>query len=292
MVGFMDWFQVIVGIFILGFGALKPLLFKPVAEKYDPNISSLFVSVWIIVAIVVSLPIMFVNFENFVEVVRKNPYSLLAAIMKGGVVWGAVWSFQIINKKSTSSSVFFPFISLGLASLVMNLFFDEGLKVVHLMSIALLGILGGIFYFLGDAKRMNHSEKRMFFIAVLFAAGCSVFDHIGIKGMGWYPYLVISNVVMFLFVLKKGIVVDDVKKVFTQKEIVAAGVFNVCYEVLILACMVAIMPVSFVSFFMRLSAPLVMVLSAIKFKEQTIKNQLIFGCLAILLALPIMFIPR
>ena len=80
--------------------------------------------------------------------------------------------------------------------------------------------------------------------------------------------------------------------IFCKKEVVVAGVFTVCYEILVLASMVAIMPVSFVSFFMRLSAPLVMVFSAIKFREQSVKNQLIFGCLALILALPMMFVAR
>lgn len=48
----------------------------------------------------------------------------------------------------------------------------------------------------------------------------------------------------------------------------------------------------FVSFFMRLSAPIVMIFSAIKFKEQTITNQFVFGCLAILFAIPMMFVAR
>ena len=288
----MTVFQFMIGILILSLGVLKPLLFKPVAEKYVPNFSSLFVGVWIVVAIIFSIPFMYEVFLNSISLMKLNPWSLLAAVLKGGFVWGAVWSMQIINKKSTSSSVFFPFISLSLASITMNLFLDEGLKPIHLMSIVLLGVLGGFYCFLGDARRMSISEKRMFFIAVIFAGGCSVMDHIGISGIGWYPYLVISNITMLLFVIKKGVSKVDFKNIFTQKEVVVAGIFNVCYETLILASMVAIMPVSFVSFFMRLSAPLVMVWSAVKFKEQTIKNQLAFGCLALILALPMMFVAK
>ena len=288
----MTVFQFMIGIIILSLGVLKPLLFKPVAEKYVPNFSSLFVGVWIVVAIIFSIPFMYEVFLNSISLMKLNPWSLLAAVLKGGFLWCDVLYMQIINKKSTSSSVFFPFISLSLASITMNLFLDEGLKPIHLMSIVLLCVLGGFYCFLGDARRMSISEKRMFFIAVIFAGGCSVMDHIGISGIGWYPYLVISNITMLLFVIKKGVSKVDFKNIFTQKEVVVAGIFNVCYETLILASMVAIMPVSFVSFFMRLSAPLVMVWSAVKFKEQTIKNQLAFGCLALILALPMMFVAK
>lgn len=288
----MTFFQLVVGLLILSFGVLKPLLYKPVAKNYVPNFSALFVSVWIISAIVVTLPFMYDKILLAKDMMIANPYSVLAAVLKGGFVWGAVWSMQIINKKSTSSSVFFPFISLSLASIVMNLFLDEGLKFIHLISIVLLGVLGGLYFFFGDARRMSNAEKRVFFLAVIFVGGCSVMDHMGISGIGWYMYFIISNVVMLLFVIKKGISRYDLKSIFCKKEVVVAGVFTVCYEILVLASMVAIMPVSFVSFFMRLSAPLVMVFSAIKFREQTVKNQLIFGCLALVLALPMMFVAR
>ena len=288
----MSLFQILIGVWILGFGVLKPLLYKKVAQNYAPNFSSLFVSGWILVAIILSLPFMYEMLGDSFLLMKENPFSVIAAILKGGVVWGAVWASQIINKRSTSSSVFFPFISLGVASLILNVFFDENLKLIHLCSIVLLGGLGAIYAIFGDAKRMSDAEKKIFFVAVLFVAGCSVMDHIGIKGIGWYPYFIISNVVMMLFVIKKGIDKTDFMNIFTKKEVVVAGIFTVCYEVLILASMIEIMPVSFVSFFMRLSAPMVMVFSAIRFKEQTIRNQLIFGCLAIIFALPMMFIAK
>ena len=288
----MTVFQLFVGIVILFLGIFKPLLYKPVAEKYLPKFSPIFVSFWMVAGIIMTFPFVCNKFGFSIDVMKNNVFAFGAAILKGWFVWGAVWSFQIINKKSTSTSVFFPFISLSFASLIMNLFFDENLKLIHLMSIVLLGILGGGFYFCGDAKRMNAIEKRMFVIAILFAGGCSVTDHVGIKGIGWYPYLVVSNVAMFLWVLIKGCSFECIKNIFTEKQIVIAGIFTICYEVIILASMIAVMPVSFVSFFMRLSAPIVMIFSAITFKEQTITNQLVFGCLAILFALPMMFVAR
>ena len=44
---------------------------------------------------------------------------------------------------------------------------------------------------------------------------------------------------------------------------------------------------SLVAVFLRLSVPIVMVVSAIKYKEQNLKNQLFFGMASILLALPV-----
>ena len=283
----MTIFQIFVGVSILVLSFFRPLLYKPVAEKYSSRFSPFFISIWMVIGIILMYPFVQSGVKSLVEEVKNNPYSLLAGCLKGGAVWGAVWSSQFINRKSMSSSVFFPFISLSLAAVVLNLFFDENLKFIHLVSIVLLG-----FCAFGDAKRMNFDEKRMFVIAVLFAGGCSVLDHVGIRGLGWYWYLAVSNIVMFGLAIFRGLKEWNIKDVFLEKQVAMAGMFTICYEVLLIASMIAVLPVSFVSFFMRLSAPVVMVFSAIKFKEQTVKNQLIFGGLAILLALPMIFVPR
>lgn len=288
----MTILQIGVGLFILGLAVLRPFLYKPVAEKYEASFSSVFFCLWMILGILVSFVFMGEELVLLKEIIKNNSFAFLGGVLKGAFVWAAVLTSQVINKKSVSSSVFFPFISLSLASIVLNLFFGENLEIVHLISIILLGVLGGVFLVFGDAKRMSLSEKGMFWLAVFFTSGCSVCDHIGIKGMGWYLYLVVSNVVMFLFVLIKGISREDIKAVFGQKEVVKAGFFTLCYESVIIASMIAVMPVSIASFFMRLSAPVVMIFSAIKFREQTVKNQLIFGGLAIILALPMMFVAK
>jgi drug/metabolite transporter (DMT)-like permease len=288
----MTIFQIFVGVSILVLSFFRPLLYKPVAEKYSSRFSPFFISIWMVIGIILMYPFVQSRVKPLVEVVKSNPYSLLAGCLKGVAVWGAVWSSQFINRKSMSSSVFFPFISLSLAAVVLNLFFDENLKFIHLISIVLLGVLGGCFCAFGDARRMNFDEKRMFVIAVLFAGACSVLDHVGIKGLGWYWYLAVSNIVMVGLAIFRGLKEWNIKDVFLEKQVAMAGGFTICYEVLLIASMIAVLPVSFVSFFMRLSAPVVMVFSAIKFKEQTVKNQLIFGVLAILLALPMIFVPR
>ena len=97
----MTIFQFFVGMVILFLGIFKPLLYKPVAEKYLPKFSSVFVSFWMIAGILVTFPFMFKEFCFSVDVMKSNMFALGAAILKGWFVWGAVWSFQIINKKST-----------------------------------------------------------------------------------------------------------------------------------------------------------------------------------------------
>lgn len=202
-------------------------------------------------------------------------------------MWCAFRYQQFINRDSTSSTVFFPFISLAIASLIINLFFHENLAFIHLLSILGLGLLGLMFCFKGDAGRMNQQWLISFGIAIFFSAACPIIDHASISSIGRYPYFIISNTVMLVIALLTGFTRKQLKLCFTTKEVVWAGIVGALLEIAIIGASVNILPVSFVAFFRRMAAPIVMVISAIKYKEQTVKNQLIFGCLAFLFALPI-----
>ena len=86
----------------------------------------------------------------------------------------------------------------------------------------------------------------------------------------------------------KGIAKDFIN-MFKNKTMASAGLIYVVSEFLIIFASINILPVSFVTVFFRLAAPIVMIISAYKYKEQTVRNQLIFGGIAFLLALPLIF---
>ena len=66
--------------------------------------------------------------------------------------------------------------------------------------------------------------------------------------------------------------------------------FYAASEFLVIFASINILPVSIVAVFLRLSVPVVMIYSAIRYKEQSLKNQLVFALIAITLALPIILI--
>ena len=134
---------------------------------------------------------------------------------------------------------------------------------------------------------MDRQWMISFGIAIFFSAACPIIDHAAISEIGRYAYFVISNVVMFIFALFSGFNLQKLRLSFTSKEVIWAGFIGALLEITIIGASVNILPVSFVAFFRRMAAPIVMVISAIKYKEQTVRNQLIFGCLALLFALPI-----
>jgi len=266
---------------------IKPFLYRPLAEKYPARFAADFTSVWIMVVIFISLPFMYQDFTNIKAIAINHPVAIFFTLIKGLFIWFAFRYAQFINRDSTSSTVFFPFISLAIASLTINLFFHENLALIHLVSILGLGLLGALFCFMGDAKRMSRKWLISFGIATFFSAACPIIDHAVISSIGRYTYFVISNATMFVFTLLTGLNYKRLKMIFTTKEVALAGIVGALLEITIISASVNILPVSFVAFFRRMAAPIVMVVSAIKYKEQTVKNQLIFGCLAFLFALPI-----
>lgn len=285
----MTTFQITIGLLLVFCNVLRPFLYKPAAEHFSFNLSALFTGAWLMVGLIITFPFLGHLFTDRAKEILFSPYILLS-ILKGICLWLMVKLQQSINKQSTSSSVFFSFMSMALASLVNNVFFNEGLKTFQLACVLGFGILGLAFFAYGDAKRLSHKNKIAFVLAVTFGASFSVEDHLAIPEIGWYSHLLFSSLFMFLSCFLNKTTFADIKTVFQNKIIVVAGVFYTISEFLIIYASINILPVSFVSMFMRMATPIVMLISAVRFKEQSIKNQLIFGLISLALALPLILI--
>lgn len=285
----MTNFQILIGLLITVCTILRPLLYKPAAQHFPLNLSALFTSAWLMVGLILTFPVLgHLLTDNGMEIIT-SPYLLLSAL-KGVFLWLMVKLQQSINKQSTSSSVFFSFMSMALASFINNVFFNEGLKSFQLACVLGFGVLGLAFFAYGDAKRLSNKNKMAFVLAVIFGASFSVEDHLAIPQIGWYAHLLFSSLFMFLACFLNKVTFNDIKTVFKNKTIVAAGVLYTVSEFLIIYASINILPVSFVSMFMRMATPIVMLISAVRFKEQSIKNQLIFGLISLALALPLILI--
>lgn len=152
------------------------------------------------------------------------------------------------------------------------------------------GGLGILFLQKGDAQRLSHKDVIFFFAATIIMASFTVSDHVTIPEVGWYAHLLVSSVVMCLMCFAYRDSRTAFKIAAKNKKMIYAGIFYCVSEFLVIYASINILPVSIVAVFLRLSVPVVMVISAIKYKEQNIKNQLLFGISAILLALPILLI--
>ena len=282
----MSLFQIAIGFLLLASWVARPFLYKPAAKYFKPEISSLFTSCWLLVGLVVTFPFLGHLLEFKGQNVLFSPY-ILISIYKGVTLFYLISMQQAINKNSTSSSVFLGFIALALGALVNNLFFRENLGLVKVVCIVCFGVLGFLFLQKGDAKRLSRKDLYYFIIVAVIMASYTVADHLAIPRVGWYAHLLVSSVAMFLTSIIYKSSKDSLKVIFTNKTIIIAGIFYTLSEFFVIYASFNILPVSIVAVFLRLSTPIIMVISAVKYKEQDIKNQLGFGLAAIILALPI-----
>lgn len=285
----MSLFQIFIGFLILISMIIRPFLYKPVAKYFPAELSAAFTSCWLIVGLILSFPIFGHLYYDQAIKISTSPY-LLLSVLKGVLLWLMIKLQQKINKTSTSSSVFFGFISMALGSLINNIFFKEGLALFQLACICGLGLLGILFVFKGDAKILSQKGKINFGIIIIIGALFSVVDHVAIPQIGWYPHLLFSSVAMFAVCLINKISKEDYYNIFMNKKVAIAGIVYTVSEFLIIYSSINILPVSFVALFMRMAAPIVMIISAIKYGEQSWKNQLTFGIFAMILALPLLFL--
>jgi len=285
----MTLFALFVGFLMLGISVLHPIVYKPIAQKYNADFSCFIIYSWIMAALVLTFPLMWSDFKASLPLLKAYPHIFFVAILKGVVAWYTIKFRQVINKKSTSSIMFLPYVSLALTALLVNLFFGENLPPICFLAIMALGILGVFFCTIGDGGRLPFKWKIYMLWTILLFTACPTLDHIGISKIGWYMYLLISSVASFCLSLFGGITKKDVYLLFHSKEVSFAGFLNTALEFIVIGSSVSVLPVSISALFRRLAAPIVMVYSAVKYKEKTVTNQLVFGILAILFALPIIF---
>ena len=285
----MTGLQIFIGFLIFASMIARPFLYKPCAKYFPAELSAAFTSTWLIVGLVVTFPVFGNLLIDKFYITMTSPY-LFLSVIKGILLWFMIKLQQVINKDSTSSSVFFGFMAMALGSMVNNVFFSEGLLWSQLLCIYALGVLGLVFVLRGDAKRLSLKGKIDFVVIIFLGAAFSVFDHVAIPKIGWYPHLLFSSVAMFVACLIYGISKNDYRNIFGNKDVALAGVVYTASEFLIIYASINLLPVSFVAVFMRIAAPVVMIVSALKYKEQTWKNQLAFGLMAFALVLPLILI--
>ena len=104
----MTLFQFFIGVLIMLSMIIRPFLYKPAARYFPAEMSVAFTSTWLMVGLILSLPL----FGNQLTIdALASPY-LLLTIIKGLLLFWLIKLQQIVNKESTSYSVFLGIIDL------------------------------------------------------------------------------------------------------------------------------------------------------------------------------------
>lgn len=283
----MGLWEIFMALILVFLSIGKPIVYRPIAKKYNKGFSSTIMALWLMLGIILSVPFQWAGINNYIHTLNENRFAIFLSMLKGILIFYSIEYAQLVNKESTSSYMFSRFISLAITAFILNIFFNEHISSISLISIIGLGFLGFIFCYFGDISRLSVKYKKYFITAILIAASAPVVDYLCIKRIGWYPYFVISNLFLLLFIIIRGISWHDIKLTFTVKDARLAGFFIAFYEFAIIRSSIDILPISLISFFTRLAVPIVMIFSAVRYKESTIKKQLFFGIIALIIALPI-----
>ncbi len=283
----MNFIQLIVGILITLIVTVKVFTVKVGTKSFSSKNITFANAIFLFLVLLISFPFMKSYIIPF-DQIKLIP--LIASILKGVFLYFISKFLAELAKESNSSSVFAGYMSLGIGAILNNLLLNENLTFMQILSCIFLSSIGVIFFFKGPASDLSKYSKKLFLIIIAISVSIMMVDKIAISGLNWYMYLLINGIFMFfisLITLIKDKQVVFVKKLLNYK-LVLIGLVYAVGEFVILYSMQHYIPVSIAILFVRLSAPIVMVISAYLYHERTPKEQLIFGGLSLLVALPLL----
>jgi hypothetical protein len=256
---------------------------KPCADHFKSKENTYFISTWILLSGTVAIVSSWEGAKPFLY----SPL-LIFSVLKGFIVWNSTKISTEILKENVSSISFQHFISLGVSALILNAFFGETLSIIAQLSILFMGILGLLFFIVGPGSKLSKEGLKRLTKLIFLVMSLIIIDHIVIKNTHWALHLFIYAVSFFTISLISSHSLKNWEKIFIQKETLIAGSVIAFAEILFMFSM-SLMPISLAVFFARLTIPLIMVYSSIKYKEDKWSHELFFGALAIIFALPIIF---
>lgn len=284
----MNFYQILAGLFITFIVFLRSMTVKMGTKDFSSKQITFANYFYMVVALCLTIPFMK---DMLIPVGYSNLKSVVAALIKGVMLYTSVRYTADIAKESNSSSVFAGYISLGVGSLLNFFVLSENLSGVQILACVSLGILGTIFFLKGPASELSKFGKRAFVYLVGIIILNMFVDNVGISGLNWYMYSIISS--FFSFFIALVLLLCEKQYQYLRELgspiLVLIGVVFAIGEFVILYSMQNYLPVCVAFLFLRLSAPVVMFVSAYLYKERTPREQLLFGGLALLFALPILF---
>ena len=158
----MSALQISIGLLIFLTMVIKPIIYKPCVQYFRPEFSATFTSLWLLLGLAISWPLLGHLLTDNWQKICFSPY-LLFSILKGVLLYAMVKYQQEVNKYSTSSSVFFGFIATALGSLIINIFFKEGLSLLQMSCISALACWEEYFTHTGTPNAFLIKGKKDFY---------------------------------------------------------------------------------------------------------------------------------
>ncbi len=278
----------LIALFFLTIGHLVTL--KVCSLKLDHRTAPVFVSSWTLLGVALVFPFYGHLWQEGWEKFQAYPPYIALAGLKGAALYYLFVTSQELMKVSLSSRHYVTPLAVGLMT-VSNYFLGEALKPQQW--VAALGLFGVsvAFFFKGHLSEMSKDGKISYFKLVFLSVVLAGFDQVLTKEINWYAYLLVSNLALLALSL---LLIRADKKVLRDAlfhtSAIWAGAFYAATELVKFYQQVSINPVTVVVMAQALTKPVILVLSALVWKERTVKEQLVFGALAFLfVTLPLLY---
>ncbi len=260
---------------------------KLCSVKLDHRSAPLFFSGWTLLGLIGTWPVFGHLWLEGWPKMAADP-TLLALIMgKGALLYYVFFVSQRLMKVSLSSRHYVTPLAVGLVS-ISNFLIGEELQFVQWFSALGLCALSAAFFFKGHLADLDKRSRWDYFLLVALSAPLASLDHFLIKHVNWFSVLLVSNIVL----LTLGLLVNRSNKAvlrhaFMNKTAALAGIFYMAAELVKFYQQVTINPVTVVITVQAATKPVILILSAIVWRERTVREQLIWGILAFLVTLPL-----
>lgn len=275
-------------LFALTIGHLVTL--KVCSLKLDHKTAPLFISIWTLLGLALTWPLYghlwFEGWEKFMA----RPELLALAAGKGLLLCYLFVVSQQLMQVSLSSRHYVTPLAIGIIT-ISNSFFGESLKPHEWFSSLGLCALAIGFFLKGHLSDLDRAGRLAYGKLVLIAAVLSVIDQIVTKDVNWYALLVVCYTVALAAGLVSNLKSrENFRTAAVHRTAILAGIFYAATELVKFYQQVSINPVSVVVTVQAMTKPVILVLSALIWKERTVKEQLVWGGLAFLVTLPL-FLP-
>lgn len=279
---------------ILVFLYIVLLIFNKLAMKWashvlDHKTTTIFIPTWVLIGLLASYPV----FENEVQQafvsLQSTPEVAIWVILKGTFFYYYLQIIQKLRQQSLSSAHYAGPIGISLSA-VGAYFLGESLSFYQWVAMLLLGISGVVFMYKGHLNDIDPTGRQLFLKVVLLSAVLIMIDHSGVQASHWYVYLLFSSMATLFIALLKIRSKHVWSKALFNKTAVITGIVFVLHELVKYYQMVTITPASVLNAAGLSAGPIIMVLSAIIWKERTVKEQFLWGLWAMLLLVPLVFL--
>lgn len=263
---------------------------KLCSVKLDHRTAPLFISGWTLLGIALTWPLYGGLFTDGWAAFMAHPHLLALTVLKGVLLCYLFVVSQELMAVSLSSRHYVTPLAVGIV-VVANSFLGEHLAPREFFSgLALCG-LACAFFLKGHLSDLDRAGRISYAKLVVVAAGLSMLDQVVTKAANWYVLLAVSySVVLVVGAYWNRKTPANFRTALFHRSAILAGAVYAATELVKFYQQVTINPVSVVMVTQAMTKPVILVLSALIWKERTVREQLAWGLAAFIVTLPL-FMP-